>query len=131
MRILLRAVLVLIGIGALAFLIWEPQAEGVNAHKALFEIYFKDPFVWYAYIGSVPFFVALVQAFKAVGHPSAKAFRTIKRCMLIVIGFVAGGEIIIMMNTSDDRAGGVFMGLLVGGVSAIVAAVAARLEKKF
>jgi hypothetical protein len=35
----LRAVLVLIGIGALAFLLWEPHIEGRNTHATLFEIW--------------------------------------------------------------------------------------------
>ena len=55
--IFLQIVIVLIGIGAVALLLWEPQIEGRNAHATLFEIYFKDPFLAYAYIGSIPFFV--------------------------------------------------------------------------
>jgi hypothetical protein len=43
----LRAVLVLIGIGALALLLWEPHIEGRNAHATLSAIYFKDPFLAY------------------------------------------------------------------------------------
>lgn len=41
-------VVVLGGIGALAFMLWEPHLEGRNAHAGLFEIYFKDPFLAYA-----------------------------------------------------------------------------------
>src|SRR5882757_4418154 len=63
----LQAVIVLIGIGALALMLWEPHIEGRNAHATLFEIYFKDPFLAYAYIASIPFFVALYQAFKVLG----------------------------------------------------------------
>ena len=59
--IFLQVVIVLIGIGALAFLLWEPHVEGVNAHATFFEVYL-DPFIAYAYIGSIPFFVALYQA---------------------------------------------------------------------
>ena len=40
----LKTVLVLIGIGAVALLLWEPHIEGRNAHATLFEIYFNDPF---------------------------------------------------------------------------------------
>ena len=53
--IFLQVVVVLIGIGALAIMLWEPHIEGRNAHATLFEIYFKDPFLAYAYIGSIPF----------------------------------------------------------------------------
>src|SRR5580765_3112711 len=83
----LQSVIVLIGIGALTLLLWEPHLEGRNAHATLFEIYFKDPFLAYAYIASIPFFVALYQAFKVLGYagqnkvfsPAAvQALRTIK-----------------------------------------------------
>lgn len=45
--VFLQIVLVLIGIGALAFLLWEPHVEGRNKHATLFEVYFKDPFLAY------------------------------------------------------------------------------------
>src|SRR6185295_14659585 len=91
----LRAVLVLIGIGALAFLLWEPRAEGRNAHATLFEVYFKDPFLVFAYIGSIPFFMGLYHGFKVLGFagrgreftPSAvRSLRTIKYCAIALIG---------------------------------------------
>src|SRR4026208_2222337 len=113
--IFLQAVVVLVGIGALVLLLWEPHLEGRNAHATLFEIYFKDPFLAYAYVASIAFFVALYQAFKVLGYagqnkvfsPAAvKAMRTIKFCAIAIIGFVAGAEIFIMSNTSEDRAGG-------------------------
>ena len=134
----LRAVLVLIGIGALAFLLWEPHIEGRNAHATLFAIYFKDPFLAYAYLGSIAFFVALYQAFKVLGYigqnkvfsqPTVKALRTIKFCAMAIIGFVAGGEIFIMFGNSDDRAGGVFMGILITFGSIVIATAAAMFER--
>src|SRR6188474_3393025 len=120
--IFLQIVIVLIGIGALALMLWEPHVEGRNAHATLFEIYFKDPFLAYAYVGSLPFFFALYQAFKVLGYfrqnmafsaATVKALRTIKFCALAIIVFVAGAEVFIMLHTSDDRAGGVFMGVLI------------------
>ena len=134
----LRIVILLIGIGALAFLLWEPQIEGRNAHATLFEIYFKDPFLAYAYIASISFFVALYQAFKVLGYagqnkafsPAAvRALRTIKYCAIAVIGFVAVGEIFIMLGNSDDRAGGVFMGVLITFGSVVIATAAAMFER--
>src|SRR6266446_7913951 len=92
--IFLQIVIVLIGIGALALMLWEPHIEGRNAHATLFEIYFKDPFLAYAYIASIPFFVALYQAFKVLGYTgqnkvfsqaAVKALRTIKYCAIAVI----------------------------------------------
>src|SRR5829696_4569491 len=64
----LQTVIVLIGIGALAFMLWEPHVEGRNAHATPFEIYFKDPFLAFAYVGSAPFFVAHYQAFKVLRY---------------------------------------------------------------
>jgi hypothetical protein len=134
----LQLVIVLIGIGALAVLLWEPHIEGRNAHATLFEIYFKDPFLAYAYIASIPFFVALYQAFKVLGYagknqafsPDAvKALRTIKFCAIAITGFVALGELFIMFGNSDDRAGGVAVGVLIIFASAVVATAAAVLER--
>lgn len=137
--IFLQAVVVLIGIAALAFLLWEPRVEGVNARATNFEIYFKDPFLAYAYIASIPFFVALHRAFKTLGYvkqnkaftPKAvKALRTIRYCALLIIAFVVVGEIIIMLNHgNDDPAGGVFMGILISFGSALMAAAATVFER--
>ena len=134
----LQAVVVLIGIGALAFMLWEPHIEGRNAHAPLFEIYFKDPFLAYAYVASIPFFVALHQVFRVLGYVgqnkaltrgAVKSLRTIKYCAIAIIGFVALGEIFIMFGDSDDRAGGVFMGVLITVGSIVIAAAAAKFER--
>ena len=136
--IFLQIVIVLIGIGALALMLWEPHIEGRNAHATLFEIYFKDPFLAYAYIASMPFFVALYQGFKVLGYAgqnkvfsqaAVKALRTIKYCAIAIIGFVAIGEIFIMFGNSDDRAGGVFIGILITFGSVVIAAAAAMFER--
>jgi hypothetical protein len=66
--IFLQVVIVLIGIGVLAFLLWEPHVEGRNVNATLFEIYFKDPFLAYIYLAFVPFFIGLYQAFKILGY---------------------------------------------------------------
>jgi hypothetical protein len=136
--IFLQAVIVLIGIGALALMLWEPHIEGRNAHATLFEIYFNDPFLAYAYLASMPFFVALYQAFKVLAYirlnkafsqATVKALRTIKFCALGIIGFVAVGELFIMLGNSDDRAGGVFIGVLITFGSVVSATVAVMFER--
>jgi len=136
--IFLQIVIVLIGIGALALMLWEPHIEGRNAHATPFAIYFKDPFLAYAYIASIPFFVALYQAFKVLGYAgqnkvfsqaAVKSLRTIRFCAIAIIGFVVVGEIFIMFGNSDDRAGGVFMGILITFGSVIIAAAAATFER--
>jgi hypothetical protein len=137
--VFLRGVLVIIGIGALALLLWEPHLEGRNAHATVFEIYFKDPFLAYAYFASIPFFVGLYQAFKVLGYagrnkefsPSAvKSVRTIKYCAIAIVGFVAIGEVIIISDASDDdHAGGVMMGVFISFAALIVATAMAVLER--
>jgi len=134
----LQAVIVLIAIGALALMLWEPHIEGRNAHATLYEIYFNDPFLAYAYLASIPFFAALYQTFKVLGYigqskafskVTTKALRTIRLCALAIIGFVVVGELFIMMGNSDDRAGGVFLGILITFSSAVMAAAAAMFER--
>src|SRR5258706_9661524 len=66
--VFLQIVVVLVGIGTLALLLWEPHLEGVNAHATVFEMYFKDPFLALVYLGSIPFFVAIYQALKLLGY---------------------------------------------------------------
>src|SRR6266513_2980218 len=138
--IFLQVVIVLFGIGALALMLWEPHLEGRNAHATLFEIYFKDPFLAYAYIASIAFFVALFQAFMLLGYigrntvfslNSVKALRTIKYCataLVVMIG-AAVAYLFIAVRGKDDIAGGVAMGLAMIFVSVVIATAAAVFEK--
>jgi hypothetical protein len=139
--IFLQIVIVLIGIGALALLLWEPQIEGVNAHATNFEIYFKDPFLALVYAGSIPFFFALYQAFKVLGYARqnkvfspevVKAMRTIKYCALAIIGFVVVEEIFILLmnNRDNDNPGApILLGVLITFPSIVVATAAAMFER--
>ena len=135
--IFLQVVIVLLGVGVLALLLWEPHVEGVNAHATLFEMYF-NPFIAYAYIGSIPFFVALYQAFKLLGYirrneifsqRSVRALRTIKYCALAIIGFVAVSVIFMIFGDRDDRPAGLFMRILITFPSIVVAIAAAVFER--
>lgn len=136
--IFLQVVVVLVGIGAIALLLWEPQIEGRNVGATTFEIYFKDPFLAYVYFSSIPMFVALYKAFRVLGYArqdkeftetTVKALRTIKYCALAIIGFVIIAEVIIMSNNNEDRAGGVFMGVLIAFISVVIATGAAVFER--
>lgn len=137
--IFLQVVLVLIGISTLTLMLWEPHLEGRNAHATLFQIYFHDPFLAYAYIASISFFVALYQAFillryigenKVFSLDAVKALRAIKYCALTLIGFIIGAEayFFVVMSGKDDIAGGVAMGLLMIFASAVIATAAAVFE---
>ena len=139
--IFLQVVIVLIGIGALTLLLWEPHIEGVNAHATLFEIYFKDPFLACVYIGSILFFVALYQAFKVLGYagqnkifsqPAVNALRTIKYCAITLVTFVVGGEayLFIAMSGKDDIAGGVAMGTFITFILIVIATTAGMFQRK-
>jgi len=138
--VFLQVVIVLIGIGTLALLLWEPHLEGRNVNATPFEIYFKDPFLAYAYIASISFFVMLYQAFKLLGYigknnvfslNSVKALRTIKYCAIVLVAFIAGAEayFFIVQRSNEDIAGGVVMGLFMIFVSVVIGAAAAVFER--
>jgi hypothetical protein len=138
--VFLQFVLVLIGIGVLALMLWEPHLEGRNAHATTFEIYFKDPFLAYAYTASIAFFVALFQAFRLLGYigqdkvfslDSVRALRTIKYCAIALVAMIGGAVayIVIVVRHKDDIAGGVAMGLGMIFISVVVATAAAVFER--
>ena len=139
--IFLQVVTVLIGIAVLTFMLWEPHFEGRNINATVFEVYFKDPFLAYAYISSIAFFTALYQTFKALGfvrenktfsQQTLKAVRTIKYCMWTLLTLIIGAEayLFIFQRGKDDIAGGVFMGLILIAISGTIAIVATKFEKK-
>ena len=136
--IFLKVVVILIGIGTFIIMLWEPHIEGRNTHSTLFEIYFQDPFLAFAYIASTPYFVALIQVFKFLEYvkqnqvfslKAVKTIRIIKYCAISIIGFTAIGEIFIMLSNSDDPAGGVFIGFLIAFGSIVIATFAIISEK--
>lgn len=139
--IFLQIIIVLVGIIVLAALLIEPQLEGRNTHSTLFQTYFTDPFLAYVYLASIPFFVALYQAFKGLGYArenkvfsqaAVKTLRTIKYCALIIAGSTIAAGIylrIAAQSSHDDPAGAVMLGVVITFVSIIVAAVAALFEK--
>jgi len=138
--IFLQVVIVLLGIGVLAALLWEPQVEGRNVHATQFEIYFKDPFLAYIYLAFVLFFVGLYQAFKLLGYArrnemfsprAVRGLRIIKYCALTTAIFILGAlaYIFIFVRGTDDIAGGVAMGVFIIFVSAVIATAAAVFER--
>src|SRR6266850_2392213 len=138
--IFLQAVILLLGLGVFALLLWEPHLEGRNVNATLFEIYFKDPFLAYIYLAFVPFFVGLYQGFRILGYArrneiffqrSVRALRIIKYCAISTALFIVGAEayIFIFVRGTDDVAGGVMMGAFIILVSAIIATAAAVFER--
>lgn len=134
----LKAVLALIGIGALVLLLWEPHVEGRNAHATFFEIYFNDPFLAYVYVGSIPFFAALYQGFKVLGYvghnkvfsPAAvRSLRMMKLCAIAIVGFVVVSVLFMVSADPDDRPAGIFLRILITFPSIVIATAMAVLEK--
>lgn len=137
-----QVVVILIGIVTLAFLLGEPHVEGRNVDATLVEMYFKDPFLAYVYSASIPFFIALYQAFTLLGYigknkmssfHSVRALRKIQYCGVALVVLIMGAEVYltIFQRGKDDIAGGVAMGLLAMFISVAIATVAAVLEKSF
>lgn len=130
----------IIGISAFAFMLLEPHIEGRNVNSKVFEIYFNDPFLAYAYTASIFFLMALYQVFKILGYirrnevlsqTTMKALQVIKYCIIVLITFIVGAEayLFIIQRSKDDIAGGVFMGLLIIIVSVVMLTAATIFER--
>src|SRR3989338_3777008 len=132
--IFLKVVIVLIGIVTLAVMIRFPLTEGRAVNLDLFSIY-ADPFIVYGYLASIPFFVALYQAFKLLGYigqnkifslNSVKALRTIKYCAIVlsVLILMVGLYIRIFHAEGDDPAGFLAVAIVTIFISIVIATVA-------
>ena len=139
LTIFFQAVIVLIGIVALAILIRFPLIEGRAANLDLFSIY-ADPFILYGYAVSIIFFVGLYKAFKLLGYigqnktfssNSVGALKSIKYCAiaLSILIVTAGILIILFHDKEDDPAGFLALCIVTTFASIVVATVAARFEK--
>ncbi|QQS34725.1 MAG: DUF2975 domain-containing protein [Ignavibacteriales bacterium] len=138
--IFLKIVICLIGILTLALMLWEPHLEGRNVNATVFEIYFKDPFLAYVYIGSIPFFFALYQAIKLLSYidknkifsqHSVKAVRNIKYCGIALVIFIIGAEgyLFIFERGKDDITGAVMLGLIAIFITSVVTTAAGVFQK--
>jgi len=137
--IFLRTVIIVIGVATLALMIRLPLSEGRAVNLDLFSIY-SDPFIIYGYLASIPFFVALYQAFKLLRYigqnkvfslNSVKALRIIKYCatILSVLIVMAALYIRIFHAKDDDPEGFIAVSIVVTLISIVIAAVAAVFER--
>lgn len=137
--IFLQLVIVLIGILALAIMIWFPLTEGRAANLDLFSIY-ADPFILYGYAASIPFFIALYKAFNLLGYfghnkaftlNSVRILRSIKYCSIVlsILIVMAGLYIRIFHNKEEDPAGFLAITIVTTFVSLVVATAVAVFEK--
>jgi hypothetical protein len=117
----LQAVTVVVGVMVLTALVFEPHLEGRNTNATLVDIYFRDPFLLFVYVGSIPFFVTLCHTFRLLGHVgsgdrrlswhSLRAAQLIRSWVRVTLGFVAVG-VAILMITGDERPVALFLGLV-------------------
>jgi hypothetical protein len=137
--IFLRVVILLIAAVAFAGMILFPLTEGRAVNLDLYSIY-SDPFIIYAYVASVPFFVALYQAFKLLGYIGrdkvlsqncVKALQTIRYCAIAIAGFIVVGEVwlIITMSGKDDIDGPNALGIFMAFATVVIATAAGIFEK--
>jgi len=134
----LQVVTVFVGIGVAALLLWEPHVEGRNAHATLAQIYLHDPFLAYVYVGSIPLFVALYEAFRILGwlgspqgafsDRAVRAARMIRICATVTIGLIVVGGVILMF-VGDERRPAAFMCLLATLAFLVIGASAAAFER--
>ncbi len=139
LAVFLQGVIVLIGIVALAMMIRFPLTEGRAANLDLFSIY-SDPFILYGYAVSIPFFIALYNAFKLLGYigqnkvftlNAVRALRNIKYCAILlnILIVMAGLYIMMFHNKDDDPAGFLAMCIVTTFISIIVVTAVAMFEK--
>jgi len=136
--VFLKVVILLIAIGVLASMIRFPQTEGRATNLDLISIY-TDPLIIYAYIASIPFFVALYQAFKLLGYidgnkvfsqSSVNAMKNIKYCAITFSGFIVLGILYIRLFVrGDDPAGVTALGIFTTFASIVIATAAAVFQR--
>jgi len=134
----LQATTLLFGLAVLTVLVLEPHVEGRNTEATLAEIYLHDPFLLFVYVGAIPLFLALFQAFKLIGYigsgdrafsaSSLRAARLVRIDVSVTIGFVVVGVIILLM-VGDERPVALFLGLVPTIALLTIAAAAALVER--
>jgi len=140
LALLLQVTVLLLGLAVGCFLLWEPWLEGRNAHATLTQVYFHDPALAFIYLGSLPFFLGLQRAFMALvtlrrtgqlSAATAKSLRIISRCAFAMVGVtLLGVGLVLLWGDPEDRPAGLFLCVMPGAASAIVAFTARRLAVK-
>ncbi len=137
--VFLQGVIILFGIIAIVILIRFPLTEGRAKNLDLLSIY-ADPFIIFGYAASIPFFIALFNAFKLLGYIgqnesfSPISFRVlshIKYCAITLSFLIVmpGIYIKIFHNKDDDPAGFLALCFILSFVSLVIATAVAVFEK--
>jgi hypothetical protein len=137
----LKIVIGFIGTVTVALLLSAPHFEGRNAHAGFFQIYFNDPFLVYVYFGSIPFFVALFQAFKLLDYigqnkvfsqAAVDTLKIIKYCAFITAAVIILAIVFIKLaafSSNDDPAGAIMLGAIATFASIVIGTAVAVFEK--
>jgi len=136
----LKAAVILIGIPILALCIF--LVPGIASFAA--ELYPEFPAIRYLvfadlYAAAIPFYFALYQAFKLLGHIdknqafselSVRALRTIKSCAFVISGlFALGMPLFYLLAERDDAPGIIVIGMVLIFASMVIAVFAAVLQR--
>jgi hypothetical protein len=134
----LKVVILFVAIAAFALMLWFPQTEGRATNLDLISIY-KDPFIIYTYIASIPFFVGLYQTFKllnlidinkAFSQDAINTLKNMKFVFFSLIGFIALAEIYIhFFVRGDDPAGPTMLGICMALVFGVIATAVGVFQK--
>lgn len=140
--IFLKVVIFLIGIPVLALCIfWLPEVASRDAAAHPETAYLQYPFLVGAYALSIPFFVALYQAFKllayidrnnAFSELSVRPLRYIKYCAitistLIVVGIIS--VVILVAGKGEDITGFISLGFMLTFASMVITVFSAVLQR--
>jgi hypothetical protein len=134
----LKLIIVLIAMVVLTWMIVFPQLEGRATNLDLISIY-RDPLIIYGYVASIPFFVALFQAFKLlscvekntiISRTAVRSVRIVKYCAIAIPVLIVFGESYIVFGANgDDFAGPVALGMYATFISIVIATSVAIFEK--
>jgi hypothetical protein len=136
----LKAVLCFMGLLVLAFCIFAiPEITEGAALEWPQIAPLREPIMFGLYISAIPFFIALVQAFKLLGYIdkntafselSVKALRYIKYCALTMSGlYMLGMPVIFLIAEADDAPGLIIIGFVLACSPIVIAVFAAVLQK--
>jgi len=134
----LKIVIILIAIGVLVGLLWFPKTEGRATNLDIISIY-KDPVIIYIYIASIPFLVALYQAFKllslidvnkAFSQGAVNTLKNMKFASLSFIVFIVLAEFYLrFFLQDDDKAGPTAFGICVAFATSVIVIATAVFQK--
>jgi len=136
----LRLVLVIIAllVGALCVSLWTTHTrDGRIALDSEVRL-LRYPFIAYFYGGAIPFYLALVQAFKLLNiidankvfsNLAVKALRNIKYCAVAIIGYIGLGAAYIALLRDGDRAGVMALCIYTMFVTLVIATFAGLLQR--